>query len=107
MSHLLVGSDAPTITTIHPTSGEVEPGDGQVLVHISKLLVTANTLTYAVAGKAPVLKYFDHFPIPKDAPLGLAMVPCWGTGVVIASKCAAVKEGTRVHVSKLEHPANC
>jgi hypothetical protein len=105
-SHLLVGSDAPTITTIHPCAGAVEPGDGQILVHVSKLLVTANTLTYAIAGKAPVLKYFDHFPIPKDAPTSLAMTPCWGTGVVIASKCAGVKEGTRIHVSERHNHFN-
>lgn len=98
LGHLLVGADAPTTTTIHPcASAELAVSEGQVLVHVAKLVVTANTLTYALAGKMPVLKYFDHFPIPADAPAHLAMTPCWGTGVVISSKCAGVAVGTRLH----------
>mmetsp|Transcript_133805 Transcript_133805/g.416170 ORF Transcript_133805/g.416170 Transcript_133805/m.416170 type:complete len:391 (-) Transcript_133805:52-1224(-) len=99
LGHLLVEADAPTKTCIHPYGG---PGadalrEGQVLVHVAKLVVTSNTLTYAIAGKAPGLKYFQHFPIPADAPEKLAMPPCWGTGVVIASRCADLKAGARIH----------
>mmetsp|Transcript_178788 Transcript_178788/g.573026 ORF Transcript_178788/g.573026 Transcript_178788/m.573026 type:complete len:387 (+) Transcript_178788:108-1268(+) len=99
LAHLLVRADEPTRTVIHPYRKPVEDPmlDGQVLVHVSKLVVTANTLTYALAGKMPVLKYFQHFPIPKDAPDSLAMTPCWGTGIVIASKCPAVRVGARIH----------
>ena len=101
LGHLLVGADAPTATTVLPcadgASDAAELIDGQVLVHVAKLLVTANTLTYAIAGKAPVLKYFDNFPPPAHAPDSLAMCPCWGHGVVIASTCDALAIGTRVH----------
>ena len=38
------------------------PEEGQVLVQVVKLVVTANTVTYAQAGKMPPLKYFDNFP---------------------------------------------
>jgi len=100
LAHLLVGADAPTQTVIHPCISQnvqLPIDQGQVLVHVAKLVVTANTLTYALAGKMPVLKYFQHFPIPDDAPQSLAMTPCWGTGVIIESKCPAVQVGTRIH----------
>jgi hypothetical protein len=50
MSAMAVGADAPLTTTIVPAGDATEPADGQVCVHVAKLVVTANTLTYAVAG---------------------------------------------------------
>ena len=47
---MAVGADAPLTTTIVPAGDATEPADGQVCVHVAKLVVTANTLTYAVAG---------------------------------------------------------
>mmetsp|Transcript_13102 Transcript_13102/g.37380 ORF Transcript_13102/g.37380 Transcript_13102/m.37380 type:complete len:394 (-) Transcript_13102:218-1399(-) len=98
LGHLLVEADAPTKTSIYPYSrpSSDQLQEGQVLVHIAKLVVTANTLTYALAGRAPGLKYFQHFPVPEGAPGRFAMSPCWGTGVVIESKCSDVKVGTRI-----------
>jgi len=99
LGHLLVEADAPTNTYIHPYTAPQEGAlqDGQVLVHVAKLVVTSNTLTYAVAGKAPGLQYFQHFPAPAGAPGNLAMSPCWGTGVVTASRSADVRVGARIH----------
>eukprot|EP00756_Hemistasia_phaeocysticola_P060164 Hpha_TRINITY_DN3791_c0_g1::TRINITY_DN3791_c0_g1_i1::g.23876::m.23876 len=100
LSHLLVGRAAPTTATVHPcniTPEQTPLEDGQVLVHVAKLVVTANTVTYAMAGDMPVLKYFQHFAVPPDAPDTQAMVPCWGTGVVVSSRCDAVKPGTRLY----------
>ena len=94
---MLCQADAPTQTVVSNRVFMPLPDDGQVLVHVSKLVVTANTVTYALAGKMPPLKYFDHFPLPEDAPDSVAMCPCWGTGIVISSKCGAVKTGTRIH----------
>ena len=47
---MAVGADAPMETTLVPAGPVPEPSDGQVCVHVAKLVVTANTLTYAVAG---------------------------------------------------------
>jgi hypothetical protein len=44
-----------------------------------------------------MLKYFQNFPTPAGASDDLAMCPCWGTGVVTASKCAGLAVGTRIH----------
>eukprot|EP01047_Picozoa_sp_COSAG01_P053846 COSAG01_NODE_5815_length_4017_cov_3.964267_5_plen_312_part_00 len=79
------------------SAAPAETAEGQICVHVCKLVVTANTLTYALAGKHPVLKYFQNFPTPPGAPQSLAMCPCWGTGVVVASKCPDIAVGTRLH----------
>jgi hypothetical protein len=99
MAAMCVGADAPLSSTIVEAGPPPVPAEGQVCVHVAKLVVTANTLTYAVAGKNPMLKYFQNFPVPDDVPGAedLAMCPVWGTGVVTASKCAELPEGTRIH----------
>eukprot|EP01052_Picozoa_sp_SAG31_P048912 SAG31_NODE_10459_length_1136_cov_1.259402_1_plen_168_part_10 len=97
MSAMAVGVDAPLETTIVPAGDTPEPAAGQVCVHVAKLVVTANTLTYSVAGKHPMLKYYQNFPTPSGTSDALAMCPCWGTGVVTDSKCADVPVGTRIH----------
>eukprot|EP01043_Picozoa_sp_COSAG02_P053092 COSAG02_NODE_5816_length_4017_cov_4.466820_2_plen_389_part_00 len=98
MFALCVGADAPLRSTIVEAGPAPEPANGQICVHVAKLVVTANTLTYAVAGKHPVLKYFQNFPVPEGADAAtLAMCPAWGTGVVTASKCAELPVGTRIH----------
>ena len=101
LGHLVVEETNPTRTHLVPCDerGLDQPplGEGQVRVHISKLVVTANTVTYALAGKNKVLRYFDHFAVPEGAPSGVAMSPCWGHGVVMDSKVASVPVGTRIH----------
>ena len=66
MAAMCVGADAPLSSTIVEAGPPPVPAEGQVCVHVAKLVVTANTLTYAVAGKNPMLKYFQNFPVPDD-----------------------------------------
>lgn len=77
MSSMAVGADAPMETTLVPAGPVPEPSDGQVCVHVAKLVVTANTLTYAVAGKNPMLKCYQNFTVPGAMSDDLAMCPCW------------------------------
>lgn len=99
LSQLLVEEASPLKTLVHSFAPVDESAlqDGQVLMHVAKLALTANTQTYALAGKHPLLKYFNHFPAPSSAPAGHAMCPCWGIGIVKASKCKGVATGTRVY----------
>jgi len=90
--HLLVEVDSPSTASLHSGS-EGSLNDSQVLVQVVRFVFTANTLTYAVAGKMPVLNYFGNFPAPTS---GYARPVCWGCGVVVASRCD-VPVGTRIY----------
>ncbi len=68
-----------------------ELGEGQALLRVDRVGMTANNVTYAVFGDA--MHYWDFFPAP--APYG--RVPLWGFATVEASRAAGVEEGTRVY----------
>lgn len=63
---------------------------GEALLRIDKFALTANNITYAVAGDA--IGYWKFFPCPD--PFGI--VPVWGFADVIESQCADLAIGTRV-----------
>ena len=65
--------------------------DGAVRLAIESFSVTANNVTYAVAGDS--FKYWDFFPAPE----GLGIVPMWGHARVIESHCAEIAVGERVY----------
>lgn len=75
--------------------------DGEVRVRIEHFAYTANNITYAAFGDA--MNYWHFFPVlPQagepgggDAPWGL--VPVWGFGVVVETRCAGVAEGERLY----------
>ena len=68
-----------------------EIAEGQVLLRVERVGMTANNVTYAVFGDA--MKYWDFFP--AEAPWG--RVPLWGFAVVEASDVAEVAVGTRLY----------
>ncbi len=63
--------------------------DGQVLFQVDRFALTANNISYALAGEA--LRYWDFFP----APAGWGRLPTMGYADVIESKHAEVSVGTR------------
>jgi hypothetical protein len=65
--------------------------DGQVRVRVDRLAVTANTVTYALAGD--LLGYWDFFPATEA---GWGRVPAMGWADVVASTVPGVDEGARV-----------
>lgn len=69
-----------------------ELADGQVLARIERFALTANNITYAVAGD--MIGYWKFFP-EDDADWG--MVPVWGFAVVEESRHPDVPAGTRVY----------
>lgn len=71
-------------------SREAEVEDGQILIEIEKFALTANNITYAVAGD--MLNYWAFFPAQE----GWGKIPVWGFARVVKSKCPAIPEGERL-----------
>ncbi|RNJ63183.1 MAG: DUF2855 family protein [Porphyrobacter sp. IPPAS B-1204] len=65
--------------------------DGAVRLAIESFSVTANNVTYAVAGDS--FKYWDFFPAPE----GMGIVPMWGHARVIESLHPDIAVGERVY----------
>ena len=76
----------------YPQPPALKPG--QILIKVSKFVLTANTVTYAMAGQHPELQYFAHYPFPDP---NFALSPCWGTGIIADSRCTGLEVGLRVH----------
>jgi hypothetical protein len=81
--------ETATIRLIETLPSPLE--DGQVRVRIDRLAVTANTVTYALAGD--MLGYWDFFPSGEER---WGRVPAMGWADVVESTVPGVEEGTRV-----------
>ncbi|SCE74331.1 DUF2855 family protein [Micromonospora chokoriensis] len=70
--------------------------DGEAVLRVDRVGVTANNVTYAVLGDA--MRYWEFFP---PASRGLApqwgLPPLWGFAEVVASAVAGVEVGQRVY----------
>jgi len=75
----LVDADPPT------------PGDGEAVLRVDRVGVTANNVTYAVLGDS--MRYWEFFP----SPAGTGRVPLWGYADVVASRAPGVEVGARVY----------
>lgn len=68
-----------------------EPGPGEVVLKVDRVGLTANNVTYALAGDS--LRYWEFFP--AEDPWG--RVPLWGFADVTASEVDAIPPGTRFY----------
>ena len=82
-------SDLRTTSLVEVDTPAVE--DGQVLLRVDRVGMTANNVTYAVFGDA--MHYWDFFPAPE----GWGRVPLWGFAEVASSRHPDVEEGTRLY----------
>ncbi|TMM50097.1 DUF2855 family protein [Qipengyuania marisflavi] len=76
---------------------DVDPGplaDGALRLGIDKFSVTANNVTYAIAGDA--VGYWNFFPPQGDSTDGKGIVPMWGTATVIQSNHPDFVAGERL-----------
>jgi hypothetical protein len=64
--------------------------DEALLVKVDRFALTANNITYAVAGD--LLKYWELFPAPGN----FGNIPVWGFGDVIASRHPGISAGERL-----------
>ncbi|MEM9620737.1 MAG: DUF2855 family protein [Pseudomonadota bacterium] len=65
--------------------------EGQILVKVTHFALTANNITYAVAGES--MGYWQFFPTEE----GWGRVPVWGFGDVIESRHPQVEVGQRLY----------
>ena len=76
-----------------------EIGEGEALLRVDRVGLTANNVTYAVLGES--FRYWDFFPPGNGwAPgsgRGWGMVPLWGFADIVASAVADVPVGGRVY----------
>ena len=68
-----------------------EIGDGEALLRVDRVGLTANNVTYAVLGES--FRYWDFFP----ARPGWGLVPLWGFADILASAVSGVTAGGRVY----------
>jgi hypothetical protein len=79
---------ARTVVVEAPTPPIAE---GQVLLRVDRVGMTANNVTYAQFGEA--MRYWDFFPAPE----GWGRVPLWGFCEVEESAVPGVQVGTRLY----------
>ena len=67
--------------------------DGEVIIEIDRLALTANTISYGIAGKSGLIRYLESFPAPQ----GYARMPFWGFGNIVASAHPELSAGERLY----------
>ena len=72
-----------------------EIGDGEALLRVDRVGLTANNVTYAVLGES--FRYWDFFPPGNDWAPGWGLVPLWGFADIVASAVSDVPVGGRVY----------
>jgi hypothetical protein len=72
-------------------AADVELAAGDVLLAVDRFALTANNVTYAVAGD--MLNYWSFFP----AEAGWGRIPVWGFADVVRSRHDAVSTGERLY----------
>ena len=72
-----------------------EIGDGEALLRVDRVGLTANNVTYAVLGES--FRYWDFFPPGHGWAPGWGLVPLWGFAEVVGSAVAGVPVGGRVY----------
>ncbi|HWC13482.1 MAG TPA: DUF2855 family protein [Actinomycetota bacterium] len=87
---LLVKRDELSQTTLVEVETP-EPGRGEVLLQVDRVGMTANNVTYALAGD--LLNYWSFFPAHD----GWGRVPLWGFADVVRSETDDVPIGTRLY----------
>lgn len=87
---LLVSTDDIATTELRAAE-RPEPGEGEVVLALSRVGLTANNVTYAVLGQT--LRYWQFFP----APPAWGRVPLWGFADVVASRAEGVEVGQRCY----------
>ncbi|HEX2594187.1 MAG TPA: DUF2855 family protein [Rhizomicrobium sp.] len=71
---------------------ELAAKDGGAILQVDHFALTANNITYAVAGD--MMQYWNFFPAPED---GYGIVPVWGFGTVVDSKVEGLSFGDRFY----------
>jgi hypothetical protein len=68
-----------------------DPAEGEALLRVERVGLTANNVTYAVLGES--FRYWEFFPTEP----GWGVVPLWGFAEVVDSQVDGLEAGTRVY----------
>ncbi|MFT7651181.1 MAG: hypothetical protein ACI9UU_000283 [Candidatus Azotimanducaceae bacterium] len=77
--------------TVVETVDALVPAPGEVVISIERFALTANNITYGVAGD--LIGYWNFFPAPE----GMGRIPVWGIGKVTQSAHPDIAEGSRYY----------
>lgn len=83
--------DLRTTRFVESDAARLEPAEGEALLRVDRFALTANNITYAVAGDQ--LSYWNFFPAER----GWGRIPVWGYADVVSSRCVGVSEGERFY----------
>ena len=95
MTELQIRKDDFTRTRLVETETPETLGEGEVLLEVDAFAVTANNVTYAVAGDR--IGYWQFFPPAGDDTDGWGVVPMWGFAVVTGSRAEGIEIGERIY----------
>jgi hypothetical protein len=89
----LVSRDDLSETTFEASEvlQDFEHGDAGVLLKVDQFALTANNITYAVAGDS--MRYWQFFPARE----AMGRVPVWGFADVLESNTAGIEVGERLY----------
>jgi hypothetical protein len=73
------------------TTAALTAGEGEAIIRVDRFALTANNITYGVAGD--MIGYWNFFP----AAAGFGRIPVWGMGTVSASHHPELTVGTRIY----------
>lgn len=73
-------------------SAQLNPSEGQALLSVERFALTANNITYGVAGD--LIGYWKFFPCAQE---GLGRIPVWGIAKVVEQNGSDLKVGDRYY----------
>ncbi len=91
MRQLLVNKQDISQTKLVDTPSR-DLDDGEIRLKIDRFALTANNITYAVAGE--MIGYWKFFPVLEE---GWGNVPVWGHAEVIETRCDGIEVGERLY----------
>ncbi len=94
MAEFQVDRQDPTQSRIVETEPR-ELAEGEVLLQVDRVALTANNLTYAVVGEQ--IGYWRFFPPSGEEPERWGIIPMWGFADVTASACEELPLGERLY----------
>ena len=71
---------------------ETQLEKGDVIIAVDRLALTANTISYGIAGRSGLIRYLDSFPTAAPN----ARMPFWGFGDIVASAHDDLPVGERL-----------
>ena len=89
-SNFIVKRDDLAVTRLEDAD-VIHPSNGECLIRVDRFALTANNITYGVAGD--IIGYWKFFPAVAD----WGRIPVWGIGTVVSSEHPEIEVGSRYY----------